>query len=194
MIFPFSQQVVDILATGKFMVLYAFELQFKDETIRGHTGAGQLVIDGQVYDGANGGVLVGSSSESSDASSPLTAELTMWGLDPAIMREAGPNGCRGRPARLMFVVMAEDGSYAADALLSGRMDAARFSLGTDTCEIQLSIVDRMAEWDRTGTERWTDEQQRARRDGDRFFRAVAQLANSPIYWGSKKDAPSFTYD
>lgn len=194
MIFPFSQSVVDIIATGKFMVLYAFELQFKDETIQGHTGTGQLIIDGQAYDGANGHVQVGSSSESGEASSPLATDLTLSGLDPDIIRETSINGCRGRPGKLMFVAVAEDGSYAVDTLLSGRMDAARFAYGREDNQVQVPVVDRMAEWDRTGTERWTDEQQRARHDGDRFFRAVAQLANSPIYWGAKKDAPSFTYD
>lgn len=194
MIFPFSQSVVDIISTGKFMVLYAFELQFKDETIRGHTGTGQLVIDGQVYDGAHGRVMIGKASEDSDGSSPMSMDVTLSGLSADIIRETHLNGCRGRPGRIMFVAVAEDGTYAADLLISGRMDAAQFGYGKDDNSILIPVVDRMAEWSRTGTERWTDEQQRARHDGDRFFRAVAQLADWPIYWGAKKDAPSFDYN
>jgi hypothetical protein len=77
------------------------------------------------------------------------------------------------------------------------MDAAQFSFagnGSDGNKITVPLIDRMAEWQRTGTERWTDENHRARHGDDRFFYAVAQMSEWPIYWGSKKDAPSFTYD
>ncbi len=32
-----------------------------------------------------------------------------------------------------------------------------------------------------------------RKNGDRIFRYVAQMADQAIYWGSKKNAPAFIY-
>jgi len=196
-VFPFSQQVVDIIAGGNFMVVYAAQLAFKTGTVYAHTGTGQLILDGQPYDGVGSFGEVGSSQETEESGSSLSVSLTLSGIDSSVMAETNLNGCRGRPGKLMFVVVAEDGRYAAATLLSGRMDAAQMSFGgnADTNSITVTIVDRMAEWDRTGTERWTDENHRARHgDDDRFFYAVAQLASWPIYWGAKKDAPAFTYE
>ncbi|MCF5708988.1 hypothetical protein GIV19_17030 [Pseudomonas syringae] len=99
-------------------------------------------------------------------------------------------------AKVMFVVFDEAGNYASDILFSGRMDAAKFSFsgnGQDGNTITVPVIDRMAEWSRTGTERFTDENHRARHQGDRFFYAIAQMSEWPIYWGSSKDAPTFNY-
>ncbi|ALZ84516.1 hypothetical protein APT59_09995 [Pseudomonas oryzihabitans] len=195
--FPFSQAVVDIIAQGNFRAVYAAQLDFVDGMVYAHTGLGDLVVDGITYQGVGKFGEVGQSQESSNSSSPMSIELTLNGLDTAILSSTTIKGCRGRPARLLFIVMDEAGNYAADVLFSGRMDAAQIAYGgnsEDGNKITVTLIDRMAEWSRTGTERWTDESHRARHEGDRFFFAVAQLASWPIYWGSGKDAPSFTYE
>lgn len=195
--FPFSQAVVDIIAQGSFRAVYAAQLDFVDGMVYAHTGLGDLVVDGITYQGVGKFGEVGQSQESSNSSSPMSIELTLNGLDTAILSSTTIKGCRGRPARLLFSVMDESGNYAADVLFSGRMDAAQIAYGgngEDGNKITVTLIDRMAEWSRTGTERWTDESHRARHDGDRFFFAVAQLASWPLYWGAAKDAPSFTYE
>jgi len=195
--FPFSQAVVDIIARGNFMAVYASQLDFIDGMVFAHTGTGDLVVDGITYQGVGQFGEVGQSQESSNSGSPMSIDLTLNGLDTAILSSTTIKGCRGRPARLLFIVMDEAGNYAADVLFSGRMDAAQIAYGgnsEDGNKITVTLIDRMAEWSRTGTERWTDESHRARHEGDRFFFAVAQLASWPIYWGSGKDAPSFTYE
>ncbi|QKK98389.1 hypothetical protein GEV38_21545 [Pseudomonas sp. 13159349] len=196
-VFPFSQTVVDIIAKGNFMAVYACQLDFPDGMVFAHTGTGDLVIDGITYQGVGTFGAVGQSQESSNSGSPMSIDLTLNGLDTQIITETSLKGCRGRNGKLMFVVFDQDGSYAADILFSGRMDAATFSYagnGEDGNKITVPIVDRMAEWSRTGTERFTDENHRARHQGDRFFYAIAQMSEWPIYWGSKKDAPTFTYE
>lgn len=195
--FPFSQAVVDIIARGNFRAVYATQLDFVDGMVYAHTGLGDLVVDGITYQGVGKFGEVGQSQESSNSSSPMSIELTLNGLDTAILSSTTIKGCRGRPARLLFIVMDETGNYAADVLFSGRMDAAQLAyggIGEDGNKITVTLIDRMAEWSRTGTERWTDESHRARHEGDRFFFAVAQLASWPLYWGAAKDAPSFTYE
>lgn len=195
--FPFSQQVVDIIAQGRFMAVYACQLDFPDGLVFAHTGTGDLVLDGITYQGVGTFGEVGQSQESSTSSSPMSIELTLNGLDATIITETSLKGCRGRNAKLIFVVIDQAGNYAADILFSGRMDAAQFAYsgnGSDGNAIRVPIVDRMAEWSRISTERWTDENHRARHQDDRFFYAVAQMADWPIYWGASKDAPSFAYE
>lgn len=62
----------------------------------------------------------------------MSVDLTLNGLDTQIITETSLKGCRGRAGKLMFVVFAEDGTYAADILFSGRMDAAKFSYAGPT--------------------------------------------------------------
>ncbi|WP_313740460.1 hypothetical protein [Pseudomonas sp.] len=195
-VFPFSQSVLNIIAAGNFTPVFACELDFADGIVRAHTGTGPLVINGYTYDGVGWFGDVGSASESTDSGSSLSVDLTLNGLDSYILSQTSVAGCRGRAARLIFVVYDQAGNYAADVLFSGRMDAARLSYGGSNGDssITVTIIDRMAEWNRAGTERWTDENHRARNGGDRFFYAVAQMAEWPIYWGAVKDAPSFTYE
>ncbi|MCF5649493.1 hypothetical protein GIV49_07850 [Pseudomonas syringae] len=194
--FPFSQRVVDIIATGKFMPVYAVQLDFADGMVFAHTGTGELVVDGITYEGVGNFGQVSQSKESDNSGSPMSVDLTLSGLDSYILSETNLRGCRGRMAKIIFVVFDEAGNYAADILFSGRMDAPKFSFagnGQDGNTITVPVIDRMAEWSRTGTERWTDENHRARHQGDRFFYAIAQMSEWPIYWGAAKDAPTFTY-
>jgi hypothetical protein len=195
--FPFSQHVVDIIGQGRFMAVYACQLDFPDGMVFAHTGTGDLVLDGITYQGVGTFGEVGQAQESSSSGSPMSVELTLNGLDASIISETSLKGCRGRNAKLLFVVINQAGEYAADILFSGRMDAAQFAYsgnGSDGNAIRVQIIDRMAEWSRLATERWTDENHRARHQDDRFFFAVAQMADWPIYWGASKDAPSFSYE
>lgn len=195
--FPLSQATADIIATGSFYMVYAAELFFKESTLRVHTGTGTLSIDGNDFVGIGTFGNVDDVTESTDATSALSVNLTLSGFDTDIIQGTSIDGCRGRNGKLYLVVISGDGTNQAhDILFSGRMDAARLSIGgsKDTNSLSVKLVDRMAEWGRTGTNRCTDESQQRRYAGDRFFYAVAQLADAPLYWGQKKDAPNFTYE
>ncbi|HCJ30865.1 MAG TPA: hypothetical protein DHV63_16605 [Pseudomonas sp.] len=194
--FPISQAVVDIIGQGNFTAFYAVELQFASETVRAHTGTGDVIIGGQVYTGVGRLGEIGAATETDSPSGPMTVDLTLSGLDSTILRQTLVERCRGRPGRVMFVVIGLNGAMAADVLFSGRMDAAKFNYGGNDGKnsISVTIIDRMAEWSRPGSKRWTDENHQLRHPGDRIFFAIAQLSESPLFWGSRKDAPTFRYE
>ena len=191
----FSESVTAMLAQQGTLVVWACELDFKDGPVYAHTGTGELILDGKTYLGVGQFGDISSANESMDGSSPHTVDLTLNGLDSSILSETNVNGCRGRFGRVLFVAIDADGNYATDILFSGRMDAAKFRYSGNDGDnaITVTIVDRMAEWNRKGTERWTDESVKARHDGDRICYAVAEMAQKPIYWGNSKDGPRFTY-
>ncbi|WFF40389.1 hypothetical protein EVC62_02115 [Salinicola endophyticus] len=193
--FPFSDSVVELLSRPAVMLAFAAELDFESGMVRAHTGTGPLVINGETFDGVGQFGAISAPQEALDSGSPKSVTLTLSGLDADLIAGTQAERCRGRFGRLLLVAIDDDGSYAADILFSGKMDAPQFSYDGNDGENQISvtITDRMADWQREGTERWTDENHRQRHPGDRFFFAVAQLADWPIYWGAKKDAPSFSY-
>lgn len=194
-VFPFSDSVVALLAKATVRLVYAAELDFRDGIARAHTGTGPLVIEGYTYEGVGSFSSVTAAKEQLDSGSPAAVTLTLSGLDAPTVASTLEDRCRGRSGKLMVVAYDEDGTYAADILFSGTMDAANMSYGgsEDDNAISVTITDRMVDWQRGGTERWTDENHRSRNQDDRFFFAVAQLSDWPIYWGAKRDAPNFTY-
>lgn len=193
--FPFSDSMVELLSREHVRLAYACELDFQRGMARAHTGTGPLILDGETYYGVGTFGDISATKEKLDSGSPTSVTLTLSGLDEGIIADTLEDRCRGRFGRLMLVAIDDDGSYAVDILFSGKMDAAAFQYAgsEDENAISVTITDRLADWQRAGTERWTDENHRRRHPGDRFFFAVAQLADWPIYWGSKKDAPSFSY-
>ena len=74
--FPFSQRVVDIIAQGNFMAVYACQLDFPDGMVFAHTGTGDLVLDGITYQGVGSFGEVGEAQESSSSGSPMSVDLT----------------------------------------------------------------------------------------------------------------------
>lgn len=200
--FPFSDTVVEMLSRSSCVLLYAAELDFKNDIARAHTGTGQLIINGHTFEGIGELGDVQPFTEQLESGSVAKCTLTLNGLDKSVVSNALKSKARGRQGRVYVVAMDEEGNYAADILFSGKMDAPQFSFDEpgeggdsdgDGNTIQVTLIDRMADWQRKGTERWTDESHRARHGGDRFFYAVAQMADWPIYWGGKRDAPSFNY-
>lgn len=193
--FPFSDSVINLMSRPTVRMTYAAELDFKDGMARFHTGTGPLVIDGQTYEGVGNLGDIESVQEQLNSSSPMSVVMTLSGLDAQVMRDTLQDRCRGRAGRLMLVAYDEDGTYAADILFSGTMDAASMSYAGNQGEnaISVELTDRMVDWQRGGTERWTDENHRARHGGDRFFAVVAQLAEWPIFWGGAKNAPPFKF-
>jgi hypothetical protein len=194
--FPFSSASMEIISRGNFKAFYAAFLDFKDDPVRVHTDYGTRVINGETYYGVGHLGSVGTLSEEMNADSPLSVELKLSGLDPEFIENTVIKGCRGRQGKLMICFVDDvNGGIVADTLFSGRMDAAKVSAGAgDNNSITVPIVDRMAEWSRKGTKRWTDESHRARHNNDRFLAYIAQLTNKQIFWGSKADGVGFKYE
>ncbi|MGJ8518011.1 hypothetical protein [Carnimonas bestiolae] len=191
----FSDSVMRMLANPAPLIVYACELHFEEGPVYMHTGTGEIVVDGKTYLGVGNFGEIDAAQESYSTKSSTELNITLSGLDSQMIQDALVDKCRGRFGRLLLVVFDQEGNYASDILFSGRMDAAKYEYNGNAGDnkITVPLVDRMAEWDRTGSERWTDQSHRARHDGDRFFYAIAQMASWPIYWGMKQDAQPFDY-
>lgn len=76
---------------------------------------------------------------------------------------------------------------------SGKVVSGTGATSGDTNALQYTVSNIFEDWQRPFPDRYTDESHQAAQPGDRIFRYVAQMAERSIYWGSKKDAPGFTY-
>ncbi|MFS3604857.1 hypothetical protein ACK6T9_17000 [Proteus vulgaris] len=188
---PFSDAMVNAINEGAYIVLAA-RLDLKSGVTCVHTGVGQLIIAGETYLG------VGSLGEISQlkenkTTSPPQLQLKLTGFDKLLVGMVMNEQSRGREVRLMMVAIGEEGKpLLAEVLFVGQITSINVVSGEENA-VCVNVSNRFERWSIGLPDRFTDESWSSRRQGDRIFRYVAQMAERAIYWGSKKDAPAFIY-
>ena len=184
---PFSDSMVDWLSRDRVTAVIAANIQFESGTVYVHSGTGTIVLGGYVYYG------MGRMGAIDDATSPTQLKMTLSGLDSALFATTLNERCVGRNAEIYLVAMDDNGVVqVADLLYKGRASSTGATFG-DNNALQYTVSNIFEDWQRPFPDRNTDESHQAAYRGDRIFRYVAQMAERSIYWGSKKDAPGFTY-
>jgi len=189
---PFSDSMVDCLSRDRVTAVIAANIQFESGTVYVHSGTGTLVLDGYVYYGMGRMGAVDDVGET-NTTSPTQLKLTLSGLDMSLFATTLNERCVGRQASIYLVALDDDGVVqVADLIFKGKVSGTGATCG-DNNALQYTISNIFEDWQRPFPDRYTDESHQAAEPGDRIFRYVAQMAERSIYWGSKKDAPGFTY-
>lgn len=189
---PFSDSMLDWLSRDRVTAVLAAQIQFESGTVYVHSGTGPLVIAGYVYLGMGSLGSVDDVSETNNTS-PSQIKMTLTGLDLSLFATTLNERCVGRPAELYLVALDDSGvAQVADLMFKGRVSGTGATAG-ETNALQYTISNVFEDWQRPFPDRYTDESHQAAQPGDRIFRYVAQMSERSIFWGSKKDAPGFTY-
>ncbi|EGT4305908.1 hypothetical protein [Franconibacter daqui] len=189
---PFSDSMVDYLSRDRVTAVIAAQVQFESGTAYVHSGTGTLVLGGYVYYGV-GALGAVDDVQESGTTSPTQLKLTLSGLDLSLFAKTLNERCVGRQAEIYLVAMDDSGvARVADLIFKGKVSSTGATAG-ETNALQYTVSNVFEDWQRPFPDRYTDESHQAAQPGDRLFRYVAQMAERPIYWGSKKDAPGFTY-
>ncbi|EIZ9492879.1 hypothetical protein G9X52_19880 [Cronobacter sakazakii] len=189
---PFSDSMVDYLSRDRVTAVIAAQVQFESGTAYVHSGTGTLVLGGYVYYGV-GALGAVDDVQESGTTSPTQLKLTLSGLDLSLFAKTLNERCVGREAQIYLVAMDDSGvARVADLIFKGKVSSTGATAG-ETNALQYTVSNVFEDWQRPFPDRYTDESHQAAQPGDRLFRYVAQMAERPIYWGSKKDAPGFTY-
>ncbi|RCX01880.1 MULTISPECIES: hypothetical protein [Kosakonia] len=189
---PFSDAMVDWLSRDRVTAVIAANIQFESGSVYVHSGTGTIVLNGFVYYGMGKMGAVDDVGET-NSTSPAQLKLTLSGLDLSLFATTLNERCVGRQANIYLVVMDDSGVVrAADMIFQGKVSSTGATAG-ETNALQYTVSNIFEDWQRPFPDRYTDESHQATQPGDRIFRYVAQMAERSIYWGSKKDAPGFTY-
>lgn len=188
---PFSNDMVKAINDGYELVIAA-KLELKSGVTFAHTGVGNLIIAGENYQG------VGSLGEiepvtESNSTSPQQLILSLSGFDSLLVADVMNERSRGRNVSILLVALDGNGKPAiAEVVFAGQISNIGVSTG-GLNKVSVTVSNRFERWSNGLPDRFTDESWVKRHKGDRIFRYVAQMAERSIYWGSKKDAPSFIY-
>ncbi|MEY0031325.1 hypothetical protein AB7459_22840 [Providencia rettgeri] len=188
---PFSNDMVNAINNGAELVIAAM-LELKSGTTRAHTGIGNLIIAGEVYQGVGSLGKIEPVTEN-NSTSPQQLILSLSGFDSLLVADIMNERSRGRNVSIMLIALDKVGKPSlAEIIFAGQISNIGVSTG-NVNEVSVTVSNRFERWSNGLPDRFTDESWVKRHKGDRIFRYVAQMAERAIYWGSKKDAPTFIY-
>lgn len=190
---PLSMTVAEAMSLPNVIVALAVEIAFDSGITRVHTGVGQIMIGGQVFDGV-GSIGNVSSVTEENSTSPTSVQLTLTGLNNELLSITLNEKVVGKEVICYIAVF--DTTYteiASNVIYRGKITQTAVVAG-DEGALTYTVSNIFQEWSKGKPWRYTDESQKQLNRGDRIFRYVGQMSERSIYWGSKKDAPGFTYE
>lgn len=190
---PFSDDLLSAMEQPNVALVLAAEIDFPSGVTRVHTGTGTVIINGQTFLGVGNLGDVGSVTEENSTSSS-TMSMALSGLDMSLVGETLNEEVIGCEVVCYLAVMNDQGVVTgANVLFEGFITDTSLQAGQQNA-LSYVIANVFERWSQGLPDRYTDESQQRLYPGDRFFRYVAQMAERSIFWGSKKDAPGFTYE
>lgn len=190
---PFSDDLLSAMEQPNVALVLAAEIDFPSGVTRVHTGTGTVIINGQTFLGVGTLGDVGSVTEENSTSSS-TMSMALSGLDMSLVGETLNEEVIGCNVVCYLAVMNNQGVVTgANVLFEGFITDTSLQAGQQNA-LSYVIANVFERWSQGLPDRYTDESQQRLYPGDRFFRYVAQMAERSIFWGSKKDAPGFTYE
>ena len=147
-------------------------------------GIGDLTVDSVDYVGAGTLLNISAISESAE----LTANgitVALSGVTEPLISKARDEDYQGRELKVLLGIINEDGTVSVDpvVLFSGFMDTMSLNDGGETATIQVSVENRLIEFERTRVRRYTAEDQKIDYPTDKGLEFVAEMAEKEIVWG-----------
>lgn len=147
-------------------------------------GIGDLTVDSVDYVGAGTLLNISAITESSE----LTANgvsVGLSGVTEPLISKARDEDYQGRELKILLGAMDASNGVVSDPVIvfSGFMDTMVLNDGGETATIQVTVENRLIEFERTRVRRYTAEDQKIDYPNDKGLEFVAELAEKEIVWG-----------
>lgn len=160
------------------------ELEFDGGSSLFWSGFGDLSWDSKTWTGAGTLMTIGGIEESSELKA-IGTNISLSGLPSDIVSLALTEDYQGRGATIYLGALDESGDVIADPVIvfSGRMDVMSIEESGDTAQINISIENRLIDFERTKVRRYTDQDQKIDYPSDKGFEFVVAIQNKELTWG-----------
>ena len=142
-------------------------------------------MDSVDYVGAGTLLSIGAVKESLDlAANGMTVNLS--GVTDPLITKARDEEYQGRELKILLGAMDASNSVIADPVIifSGFMDTMTITDSGDTATINVSVENRLIEFQRNRVRRYTAEDQKIDYPTDKGLEFVAEIAEKEIVWGT----------
>lgn len=162
------------------------ELDFDSLPFNAWSGMSDLTWDSKTWTGAGSLMSFGSLEETTEVRA-LGTSITITGLNSAITSAALSEDYQGRSATIWLGAMDDSGNVVADPIIvfGGRMDVMTINERGEQVSINITIENRLIDFERTKIRRYTDQDQKIDYPNDKGFEFVAAIQDKEIVWGRR---------
>ena len=148
------------------------------------SGIGDLTVDSVDYVGAGSLLSIGEIAETSELSANGIT-VTLSGVTSPLLSKARDEDYQGRELKVLLGAMDAANGVISDPVVvfSGFMDTMVINDGGETATIQVTVENRLIEFERTRVRRYTAEDQKIDYPTDKGLEFVAEMAEKEIIWG-----------
>lgn len=148
------------------------------------SGIGDLTVDSVDYVGAGSLLSIGEIAETSELSANGIT-VTLSGVTSPLLSKARDEDYQGRELKVLLGAMDAANGVISDpvVIFSGFMDTMVINDGGETATIQVTVENRLIEFERTRVRRYTAEDQKIDYPTDKGLEFVAEMAEKEIIWG-----------
>lgn len=148
------------------------------------SGIGDLTVDSVDYVGAGSLLGIGEITETSELSANGVT-VTLSGVTSPLIEKARDEDYQGRELKVLLGAMDASNGVISDPIVvfSGFMDTMTINEGGETATIQVTVENRLIEFEKTRVRRYTAEDQKIDYPNDKGLEFVAEMAEKEIIWG-----------
>ncbi len=148
------------------------------------SGIGDLTVDSVDYVGAGSLLSIGEITESSELSANGIT-VTLSGVTSPLITKARDEDYQGRELKVLLGAMDASNGVISDpvVIFSGFMDVMVINESGETATIQVTVENRLIEFEKTRIRRYTAEDQKIDYPNDKGLEFVAEMAEKEIVWG-----------
>ena len=155
------------------------------------SGIGDLTVDSVDYVGAGSLLSIGEIAETSELSANGIT-VTLSGVTSPLLSKARDEDYQGRELKVLLGAMDAANGVISDpvVIFSGFMDTMVINDGGETATIQVTVENRLIEFERTRVRRYTAEDQKIDYPTDKGLEFVAEMAEKEIIWEPSDSSPN----
>ena len=148
------------------------------------SGIGDLTVSGVDYVGAGSLLSIGEIAETSELSANGIT-VTLSGVTSPLLSKARDEDYQGRELKVLLGAMDAVNGVISNPIVvfSGFMDTMVINDGGETSTIQVTVENRLIEFERTRVRRYTAEDQKIDFPTDKGLEFVAEMEEKEIVWG-----------
>lgn len=179
-----STSMQNVSTSVQIRPLILVEAEFDSDTVRLWSGRGDLQWNSHTWAGAGNLLNISPIHETSELRADGAA-IQLSGIPQSLLSLALQEDYQGRTLRIYLGAFTDAGEVISSpvVMFSGRMDVMTIDETGGTSVINISVENRLIDFERTRTRRYTSEDQKIDYPNDKGLEFVTSIQEVEIAWG-----------
>lgn len=179
-----SQDLIDATSANEVFPILLVEAEFDSSDLLMWSGIGDLDWDGKTWTGGGSLLNIDAVEESTEVRA-IGTRVSLSGIPSELISLALQEDYQGRNLTVYLGAFDENDNIVTSPIVifSGRMDIMTINDGGDTATIDVTVENRLIDFERTRERRYTSEDQKIDYPNDTGLEFVSSIQDVEIVWG-----------